>query len=87
MVNYKVLIKNSAEKELRSLPGVDLKRVVKRLARLSINPRPVGSEKISGQNHYRIRQGNWRIIYLVNDRRKEVTIFRIGHRREVYRNN
>ena len=87
MVNYKVLIKNSAEKELRSLPGVDLKRVVERLARLSINPRPVGSEKISGQNHYRIRQGNWRIIYLVNDRRKEVTIFRIGHRREVYRNN
>ena len=87
MVNYKVLIKNSAEKELRSLPGVDLKRVVKRLARLSINPRPISSEKLSGQNHYRIRQGSWRIIYLVNDRRKEVTIFRIGHRREVYRNN
>ena len=87
MVNYKVLIKNSAEKELRSLPRVDLRRIVKRLTRLSINSRPVGSEKLSSQNRYRIRQGDWRIIYSVNDRKKEVTIFRIGHRREVYRND
>lgn len=65
----------------------DLKRVVKRLTCLPINPRLIGSEKLSGQNRYRVRQGSWRIIYSVDDKRKEVTIFRIGHRREVYRND
>ena len=85
MATYKVLIKSSAEKELRSLPKIDLKRVARRLASLSANPWPNGSEKLSGQSRYRIRQGDWRIVYSVNPRRKEVTIVRIGHRREVYR--
>ncbi len=54
--------------------------------RLAEEPQPAGSEKLFGENGYRIRQGDYRILYLVDDRRRAVEILEIGHRREVHRN-
>ena len=85
MVSYELKIKKEAEKELRSLPKVDLKRVIQKIRSLGDNPRPQGAEKLKGEEGYRIRQGDWRVVYLIDDATKIVRVIRIGHRREVYR--
>ena len=85
MANYKLLIKPSAVKELEALPAKDRRRLVARLQRLSSDPRPPGSEKLSGHDLYRIRQGNYRVLYSVEDLALIVLVIKIGHRREVYR--
>ena len=85
MASYRLLIKPSATKELEGVPVKDRRRLVTRMRQLSEEPRPVGSEKLSGQGLYRVRQGNYRIVYEIVDHASTVTIFKIGHRREVYR--
>lgn len=87
MASYRLLIKASAAKELEAVgTKADRQRVVGRIQALAENPRPQGSEKLAGySNRYRVRQGNYRIIYLVDDGGREVTIFRIGDRKDVYR--
>ena len=82
---YSILIKRSAEKELRALPKADLEKAIKRIHRLSADPRPAGHQKLEGRSQVRIRQGDYRILYTVNDTDRIVEIFKIGHRREVYR--
>ncbi len=83
--SYSVSIKKSAEKELRKLPKGDLGRVVGRIKKLAENPRPPGNEKVAGQEKYRIRPGDSRILSTVDDERRAVEVVKIGHRREVYR--
>jgi len=83
--NYAVEIRRSAVKELDDLPGADLGRVASRIRALATDPRPSGSEKLTGAEQYRIRQGAYRILYEVDDTRCVVTVVKIGHRREVYR--
>lgn len=83
--SYKLVITRDAEKELRSLPKDDLRRVDERITALPTHPRPPGVQKLTGLGHYRLRQGNWRIIFEIDDKAKLVTIIKIGHRREVYR--
>jgi len=83
--SYDLFVKKSAERELRALPKHDLRRVTKRLQALSHNPRPQGCEKLSGHDQYRIRQGDYRIVYAIDDGAHVVTLVKIGHRREVYR--
>lgn len=83
--SYDLLVKKSAERELRALPKQDLRRVTERLQSLSRHPRPSGCEKLSGHDQYRIRQGDYRIVYAIDDAAHVVTIVKIGHRREVYR--
>lgn len=86
MANYRLKIKPSAVKELRALPKKDGERVALRVQALARNPRPEGCEKLSGQhNLYRVRQGDYRILYTVDDRALLVVVYKIGHRREVYR--
>lgn len=85
MPSYKVLIKRSAAKEIEDLPLRDRRRVVSRIESLGTEPRPHGCEKLSGQDRYRIRQGDWRILYEIDDREESVMIVKIGHRRDVYR--
>jgi mRNA interferase RelE/StbE len=80
-----LLIKPSAAKELEALPPPDRKRAVSKIQRLATEPRPVGAEKLSGLEKYRIRQGDYRILYLIDDRESSVVIIKIGHRSEVYR--
>jgi mRNA interferase RelE/StbE len=72
-------------KDLDSIPKSDLQRIMARIASLADNPRPPGSEKLSGEEKYRVRQGNYRIIYSIEDSRLIVMIVKVGHRREVYR--
>lgn len=83
--SYSLRIKRSAEKELRIVPKEDLPRVIERIQSLAVNPRPPGHQKLSGHDQYRIRQGDYRILYTIDDPGRVVEIIKIGHRREVYR--
>jgi mRNA interferase RelE/StbE len=85
VADYRLLIKPSAAKELDSLPAKDRKRIAAKLQALATDPRPLGSEKLSGQEKYRIRQGDYRVLYSVHDEDLTVLIVKIAHRREVYR--
>lgn len=85
MASYKLLIKRDAEKEIRGFPKADIKRIVEKILTLPGDPRPSGCEKLKGETGYRVRQGHYRILYLVDDEEKSVTIIKVGHRREVYR--
>lgn len=82
---YSILVKRTAEKELRSLPHLDLMRVTDRIRALSQNPRPPGSEKLSDREQYRIRRGDYRIVYEIDDDQRTIHIVKIGNRKEVYR--
>ena len=85
MANYSVRIKASAEKELEDLPRKDRLRIIERILKLSDNPRPPGSEKLTGADRYRIRQGDYRILYEIYESEIIVVVVKVGHRREVYR--
>ena len=85
MASYRLLIKPSAARELENLPLKDRKRVAARIQRLGSNPRPDGAEKLSGQDKYRLRQGDYRVLYSIDDTQAQVVVVKIGHRREVYR--
>ncbi len=85
MAAFKVLVRSSAERELRSVPNQDLRRIVKKIQALSENPTPPGSIKLEGETRHRLRQGDWRILYEVNYGLRTIEIVKIGHRREVYR--
>lgn len=82
---YSSTIKRSAEKDLRVLPKADLKKVIKKIQTLAANPRPVGHQKVSGETPYRVRQGDYRILYTVDDKDWIVDIVKVGHRKEVYK--
>lgn len=85
MASYEILINRDAEKEIRAFPKADIARIVKKILTLANNPRPHGSEKLKGKEGYRIREGLYRIVYIVDDAAKKVTIVKTGHRKEVYR--
>ena len=85
MASYKVLIKRSAAKELEELPLKVRRQVAGRIDSLGASPRPTGVEKLSGQEKYRIRQGDYRVLYAIDDDTQTVTVVKIGHRRDVYR--
>lgn len=86
MANYKIFFKKSVKKELYVLSKTDLQPVIKRIEKLAENPRPLDSEKLSGQEKYRIRQGDYRIIYSIHDYELHIWIVKIAHRKLVYRN-
>ena len=83
--SYSLFIKKSAERELRQIPKADLRRILTKIKNLGQNPRPLGSEKLSEQERYRIRQGDYRVVYTIDDTERRVDVVKIGHRREVYR--
>jgi mRNA interferase RelE/StbE len=85
MAKYKITIKKSAAKELEDIHKKDLRRIVKRIQSLTQNPRPHGCQKLSRQSRFRIRQGDYRIVYSIDDKDCIVDIVKIGHRREIYR--
>ena len=85
MAGYSLVIRRSAAKELEALPLKDRRRVVKRIQRLANEPRPAGCEKLSGEEKYRLRQGDYRILYEIFDRELVVTVVKVGNRRDVYR--
>jgi mRNA interferase RelE/StbE len=84
-VNYEVHVIRSAEKEMDRLPTAVYARVSQRILNLQDNPRPRGIRKLSGRGEYRLRVGDYRVLYVVDDEKLIVTIVAVGHRREVYR--
>lgn len=86
MAQYRLLIKASAAKELKAITSKkERQRVVKRIQSLETNPRPRGSQKLSARERYRIRQGQYRIVYAIEDDVLVVYVVKIGHRKDVYR--
>jgi mRNA interferase RelE/StbE len=85
MGKYKVFIRASASKELAVIPKKSLQKIIDRIRSLEENPRPVGCEKLSAQERYRLRQGNYRIVYSIQDKEQTIHIVKIGHRKEIYR--
>lgn len=85
MANYKIVFKHSVAKDLRRIPNDDVQRILRRIDSLAQEPRPPGVEKLSGDEKYRIRQGNYRILYTIEDLIVTLTIVKVGHRRQVYR--
>jgi mRNA interferase RelE/StbE len=86
VARFRLLIKPSAVKEIEAIPlKRDRQRVVERIRKLAEDPRPSGSEKISGQDKYRVRQGRYRILYTIEAQDLLVQVVKVGHRREVYR--
>lgn len=85
MARYELRFKTSVTKDLRDIPKTDLLRILNRVESLRDDPRPVGCEKLSAQERYRLRQGNYRILYEILDLEVVVEVVKISHRREVYR--
>ncbi len=85
MASYSLRIKRSAAKEIEALPPKDRRRVVTKIEALASNPRPSGCEKLSGEEKYRLRQGDYRILYEIIDAALVVTVVKVGNRRDVYR--
>jgi mRNA interferase RelE/StbE len=86
MASYRVILKPSVEKDLRSLPQSVVVRVFKQVETLQDNPLPRGSRKLSGAEElYRIRVGDYRIIYAIDKGGRQVIVYYVRHRRDVYR--
>jgi len=85
VANYELRIKPSAVKELEALQAKDRRRIVNKIQNLAADPRPQGCEKLTGQDRFRLRQGDFRILSEVDIRLQTVTVVKIGHRRDVYR--
>lgn len=84
MAKYSVLYTEAFYKSLKPIPQRDVKRILRKTRALGDDPRPFGCQKLSGQERYRIRQGNYRILYSIEDNRLVVIVIKVGHRREVY---
>ena len=85
MVVYSVRIKRSAEREIERLALAVRRRVVAKIAALASDPRPHGCQKLTGEDKYRLRQGDYRIVYTIEDDVVTVTVVRVAHRGDVYR--
>jgi mRNA interferase RelE/StbE len=83
--SYSVHLKRSAAKEIESLPRKDRARIMERIRALSGDPRPADSKKLSGREAYRIRQGDYRMLYTVDDEDRVVMVSVVAHRRDAYR--
>jgi mRNA interferase RelE/StbE len=87
VASYKVVFKPTALKQLETIePRADRQRITKTIAQIADNPRPPGCQKLEGtRNTYRVRQGDYRIVYDVEDARILVLILKVRHRKDVYR--
>ena len=85
MGEYKIFFKKSVWKDFKSIPGKDFKKILECIKSLGGNPPQPGCKKLSGQERYRFRQGQYRIIYSIQDEELTVWIVKVGHRKSVYR--
>lgn len=82
---YKIDVRPRAQRSLDKLPESDFQAVIEAIRNLAEAPRPRGIEKVKTTGLWRIRQGDYRIIYTIDDKARFVTVVRVGHRREIYR--
>jgi mRNA interferase RelE/StbE len=85
MASYKIVLKKSVAKDLKNIPKKDVQRLLSAIQKLAGDPRPPQSKKLSGQERFRIRQGNYRILYTIEDNQLVVCVVKVGNRRNVYR--
>ena len=86
MALYKVEItKKVRKKDLISIPPKDVARIVKKIESLAENPQPIGAIRLKGREEWRIRQGDYRILYVIKEQIVTVFVVKVGHRREVYK--
>ena len=84
-MKYQVILPRSVQKELDRLPDDVARRIVVRLTGLETNPRPADVKKLKGRDAWRIRVGDYRVIYEIHDRFLQIIVITVGHRREIYR--
>ena len=84
-MRYQVILPKSIQKELDRLPDDIASRILARLVGLETNPRPADVKKLKGRDAWRIRVGDYRVIYEIHDRALQIIVIAIGHRREIYR--
>ena len=84
-MKYSLFILRRAQKELAALEETEYQKIKKVILRLADNPRPSGCSKLIGREGWKIRVGNYRVVYEINDQAKEVIVLHIGHRRDVYK--
>ena len=84
-MSYSIGILRRAQKELAQLPKHEYERIKEAIKNLSQEPRPAGCKKLSGREGWRIRAGDYRVIYEIDDSQQSLTIQHIGHRRDVYK--
>jgi mRNA interferase RelE/StbE len=85
MAEYKIHFRESVEKDFRVIPKKDVKKILQRIKLLAAEPRPLGCEKVTDQERYRMRQGRYRIVYSIQDDEFTVRIVKVGHRKDIYR--
>jgi len=85
MAAYSIFFRETVHKDLRAIPKGDLARILEKISSLSQNPRPAGSEKLTGEERYRVRQVNYRIVYSIRDDQLQVWVVKGGDRKDVYR--
>lgn len=84
MAEYEILFKESVWKDLKKVLKSNLKRILSRVEKLGDDPRPMGCEKLTNEELYRVRKGNYRIIYSIQDNELTVWVIKVGHRKDVY---
>ena len=84
-MTYKIELESRAKRDFLNLTDQVADRIGSALDDLQYNPRPPGAKKLTGQNGYRVRKGDYRILYTIEDRKKLIRVYRIGHRRDVFR--
>lgn len=85
MEKYKIEFKRPASKEIRALPLKEIKKILAKINALAENPRPPDSIKLSGEDKYRVRCGDCRILYKLEDKVMTVYVVKVGHRKDAYR--
>ncbi|MFC1452385.1 type II toxin-antitoxin system RelE/ParE family toxin [Verrucomicrobiota bacterium] len=85
MARYRVIVRTSVSKDLKDIPQKDVRRILAAIESLGDDPRPPGTKKLSGQERYRLRQGNYRILYSIEDDKLIICVVKVRHRRDVYR--
>lgn len=85
MARYELRFKASVAKDLHGIPAADVRRILARIETLRENPRPPGAEKLTAQERFRLRQGDYRILYTVTEAEAVIEVVKVGHRRDVYR--
>jgi mRNA interferase RelE/StbE len=84
-VSYRVFILPRARKEIDSLPRQEVVAIEEKIESFHEDPRPFGCKKLAGREGWRLRSGNYRILYKIDDRARTVTVDHVGHRSDVYR--
>jgi mRNA interferase RelE/StbE len=81
---YRLIFKPGFHKSVKRIPEKDRTKIIQCIDDLAFKPRPRGCEQLSGQTKYRMRQGDYRILYIIDDTEHTVRIIKVGHRRDVY---